>query len=202
MPIKAVVFDWGGVLMRTVDYAPRHRWDDHLGLPRGSVEKAVHGLDAWRRAQLGEIGLDDYWHEVGDHLRLTPDQTARLRVEFYSGDKLDTEVFSTLRLCREKSLKTGLLSNNTSDLMDLVRDAQLEAYFDTIVISADIHIMKPAPAAYTTMLDKLNTAPSEAVMIDDFPNNIDGAQAVGMAAVLFMPDGSWSAKLQELIETS
>jgi epoxide hydrolase-like predicted phosphatase len=200
--IKAVVFDWGGVLMRTVDYVPRHRWDDQLGLARGSVEKAVHGLDAWRRAQLGETRIEDYWRAVGDHLRLTPDQTARLRVEVYSGDKLDTAVLSTLRRCREKSLKTGLLSNHTSDLLDSIRATQLESVFDAIVISADIHVMKPEPAAYATILDKLSVAASEAVMIDDFPNNIDGARAVGMAAILFRPDGSWNAELQRLIETS
>jgi epoxide hydrolase-like predicted phosphatase len=202
VPIKAVVFDWGGVLMRTVDYAPRHRWDDRLGLPHGSVEKTVHGLDAWRRAQRGEIRIDDYWRAVGDRLGLTPKQVSQLRVEVYSGDKLDGSVLSSIRQCREKSLKTGLLSNNTSDLLDSIRDAQLETLFDAIVISADIHIMKPEPAAYNTILDTLNVAPSEAVMVDDFPANVDGARAVGMAAVLFTPGGSWNAELQRLIGIS
>jgi len=202
MPIKAVVFDWGGVLMRTVDYAPRHRSDDQLGLPHGSVEKAVHGSDAWRHAQVGEISVEDYWNAVSSHLGLTRDQLSKLRVEVYSGDRLDAAVFSILQLCREKSLRTGLLSNNTSDLMDSIRAAQLEALFDAIVISADIHIMKPEPAAYTAILDKLNVVAAEAIMIDDFPSNIEGARAVGMAAILFVPGGSWNAELQRLIETS
>ena len=202
MPIKAVIFDWGGVLMRTVDYAPRHRWDDLLGLAYGSVERAVHGLDAWRHAQLGEIRIEEYWHSVGDHLGLTPEQVLRLRVDFYSGDKLDSSVVSLLRQCREKNLKTGLLSNNTSDLLDMIKVAQLEGLFDAIVISADIHIMKPDPAAYVAVLDQLNITPAEAVMVDDFPTNIDGARSVGMAAVLFTPDGTWNDELLKLFTTS
>lgn len=202
MPIKAVVFDWGGVLMRTVDYTPRHRWDDRLGLAHGSVEQAVHGLDVWRRAQIGELTVEDYWHEVSKHLGLTPEQVAQLRVDFYSGDKLDDTAFSTLRHCREKNLKIGLLSNNTSDLQDSIRDAQLEHLFDSIVISADIHVMKPDPTTYITILDRLNVAPAEAVMVDDFPANVSGAQAVGMAAILFTPDTFWNVELQELIAAS
>ena len=202
MPVKAIVFDWGGVLMRTVDYAPRYLWDDRLGLAHGSVEKVVHGLDAWHRAQLGEIQIEEYWHAVGDHLGLTPDQAAQLRVDFYSGDKLDASVFSFLRQCREKYLKIGLLSNNTSDLLDSIRYAQLESLFDAIIISADIHIMKPDPAAYTAILNQLNVAPAEAVMVDDFSANIKGARSVGMAAVLYTPSGTWNAELQKIIIAS
>src|SRR5262245_22745948 len=127
--------------MRTVDYAPRYRWDDQLGLKHGSVEQAVHGLDVWRRAQLGEISINDYWRAVGNHLRLTSDQVSQLRVDFYSGDQLDPLALATLRRCQEKSLKIGLLSNNTTDVFDSISAAQRESWFDAIVISADVHVM-------------------------------------------------------------
>jgi epoxide hydrolase-like predicted phosphatase len=200
--IRAIVFDWGGVLMRTIDYGPRHHWDDQLGLPHGSVEQAVHGLAAWRQAQLGEISLDMYWHAVGDHLGLTTEQTARLRVDFYSGDKLNNSLCSSIRRWQQKSLKMGLLSNNTLDLAQTLKDNHVDTLFDAIVISAGIRVMKPETRAYTTMLDRLKVAPAEAVMVDDFPANIDGARAVGMAGVMFTPDGSWHHDLEKLIESS
>lgn len=60
MTKRAVIFDFGGVLMKTVDYSPRHQWDDRLSLPQGSVEKAVHNSDSWTQAQIGKIPLAGY----------------------------------------------------------------------------------------------------------------------------------------------
>ena len=56
--IRAVIFDWGGVLMRTVDASPRLAWDARLGLAPGSVNRLVFESPAWRRAQLGQISDD------------------------------------------------------------------------------------------------------------------------------------------------
>ena len=56
--IRAVIFDWGGVLMRTVDASPRLAWDARLGLAPGSVNRLVFESSAWRRAQLGQISDD------------------------------------------------------------------------------------------------------------------------------------------------
>lgn len=58
---RSIIFDFGGVLMRTIDYTPRHKWDDRLGLPHGSVEKVVHGSESWRQAQVGQMELQGYW---------------------------------------------------------------------------------------------------------------------------------------------
>lgn len=45
--IKAAILDFGGVIVRTEDYGPRHAWDRRLGLPPGSVEQAVHHGETW-----------------------------------------------------------------------------------------------------------------------------------------------------------
>jgi hypothetical protein len=60
----ALIFDWGGVIMYTGDYGPRHAWDRRLGLQEGTVESVVHGIPAWREAQLGQVTLDAYWQAV------------------------------------------------------------------------------------------------------------------------------------------
>ena len=60
-PIKAVIFDVGGVLLRTVSYRPRHSWDERLRLAPGSVEHLVFNSDLGTAAQLGEVTTDAHW---------------------------------------------------------------------------------------------------------------------------------------------
>jgi len=197
--IKAIVFDWGGVLMRTEDYASRHRWDARLGLSPGSIEAAVHGSPAWRDAQLGKISLDAYWEAVRAELRLDQPSLERLRVDFYSGDRLDAALVATIRQIQGQGLKVGLLSNNSLDLADTLESLGLADLFDAVVISALLGVMKPDPAAYQTILDRLGVLAGEAVMVDDFASNITGAQSVGMSGVLFTPDGAWQNELFTLL---
>jgi epoxide hydrolase-like predicted phosphatase len=187
MQRRAVIFDWGGVLMRTVDYAPRHAWDARLGLAAGQVEAAVHGIEAWNRAQRGEIGEEAYWQAVAGKLGLDESAAARLRDDFYRGDALDETLIALIRRLRGRGLLVGLLSNNAPSLAAALDAPGLADLFDARAISAEIGVMKPDPAAYHAILARLDVPPGAALFVDDSPANVAGAAAVGMAAVRFTP---------------
>ena len=40
MTLETIIFDFGGVLLRTHDHAWRTKWDDRLGLKHGSFERS------------------------------------------------------------------------------------------------------------------------------------------------------------------
>ena len=197
----AVIFDWGGVLMRTVDYGPRFAWDDRLGLPRGSVESVIHGSDHvssdWRLAQQGSITIDEYWYRAGRRLGLTAKQLSELRGDFYSGDKIDQSLVDLIRNLRNRGLRAGLLSNYTTDLIGIIIREGLDGLFNAQVISAAIGVMKPDPAAYQAILDELSVESKNAFFIDDFEDNVKGAQALGISAVRFTPE----LELADLIDS-
>lgn len=186
--IKAVIFDWGGVLMRTVDREPRLRWDRRLMVPDGTVESIVHGTEAWEQAQRGEIGIDEYWETVRLRLGLTSTMLSELRRDFYSGDQLDENLVMLISILRTKNIRTGLLSNNSIELLDEIVSKQLDRLFDKVVISAQIGKMKPDPDIYHIVLRQLGVAYEQALFIDDAQQNIDGALVLGMSAVLFTPN--------------
>jgi epoxide hydrolase-like predicted phosphatase len=195
----AVIFDWGGVLMRTEDYTPRHTWDNRLGLPHGSVESVVHGSAAWRLAQQGKITLDAYWDRVGGDLNLTPGLLSELRADFYSGDRLDRSLVDLIHKMRNRGLLVGLLSNYTADLADIISGEGLDGLFDARVISAEIGITKPDPAAYQAVLGELSVKPSDAFFVDDFEENVESARSLGMRAVRFTPGLELEILLDEWI---
>jgi putative hydrolase of the HAD superfamily len=183
---RALVFDFGNVLMSTVDYAPRHRWDDRLGLPHSSVERAVHNESSWIGAQTGQISLAGYWADVGQRLRLDDNDLTQLRDDFYSGDRLNLSLLDYIRARREEGHAVGLLSNDSLELVDKLRRLDLEPLFDAIVISAQIGVMKPHPGAYEAILKRLGRSPQETLFIDDRQDNVDGANAVGMIGVRYI----------------
>ena len=184
---KVVIFDWGGVIMRTHDQGPRHAWDAHLGLPSGSVESVVHGLPEWEAAQCGTISLDDYWAAVGANLGLSDRDLAGLRADFYSGDQADGALFDLIQNLNADGIPVGLMSNNTLDLHDTLIALNADSLFSAIVISAEIGVMKPDPAAYHAILNVMGVAPEQAIFIDDFMRNVEGARAIGMEAIHFTP---------------
>lgn len=184
---SAVIFDWGGVLMRTGNYEPRHHWDKLLGLPIGSVENIVHGSKVWEQVQQGEISPNDYWTIIGDQLKLSLAQLADFRRDFYSGDRLDEALLALIANLRTRGILVGLLSNNSLELLDLLNDRELTPLFDGIVISAQIGIMKPNPESYTAILRRLGIVPTQALFVDDSLENVEGALALGMAAIRFVP---------------
>jgi epoxide hydrolase-like predicted phosphatase len=198
---KAVIFDWGGVLMRTVDYNPRHAWDHHLGLPSGAVESIIHGIPAWEQAQRGAITPEAYWEAVQGSLELDSDAVAALRKDFYSRDRLDENLVGLIHWLREGDVSVGLLSNNTLDLYDTLAEFGVDRLFDAVTISAETGLMKPEPAAYEVILGRLGMAPQWAIMVDDFPANVEGACAVGMEALLFTPDLDLGAALEHWLST-
>jgi epoxide hydrolase-like predicted phosphatase len=200
MQRRAVIFDWGGVLMRTVDYAPRHAWDVRLGLAAGQVEAIVHGIEAWNRVQRGEIGEEVYWQAVTGKLGLDESAAARLRGDFYRGDALDESLVSLIRGLRGRRLLVGLLSNNALSLAAELDALGLADLFDARVISAEIGVMKPDPAAYHAILARLDVLPGAALFIDDSPANVTGAAAVGMAAVRFTPGLDLDAAITTWLE--
>ncbi len=188
MARSAVIFDWGGVLMRTIDYRPRLAWDERLSLRPGTVESTVHGLEAWRQAQLGRMSSAAYWRAVGAALGLDQQQIKALRADFYSGDRLDESLVHLIRDLRAQSVRVGLLSNYSADLADMLADLDLTALFDAVVISADLGAMKPSPAAYQAVLTELGIVPERALFVDDMAANVEGAAALGIRAIHFTPE--------------
>jgi HAD superfamily hydrolase (TIGR01509 family) len=183
----AVIFDWGGVICRTADYGPRHAWDRQLGLPEGTVESIVHGIPAWREAQCGQMTLDAYWQTVRTELHLTSEQLDGLRRDFYSGDQLDDRLITLIHELRRNRIPVGLMSNNTPDLRDTLSDLGIGNLFNACVISAEIGVMKPDANAYHAILKKMQASAEDAIFIDDFIENVEGARAIGMKAIHFKP---------------
>jgi putative hydrolase of the HAD superfamily len=199
--IKAIVFDFGGVLMRTGDPQGRREWESKLGLTVGELERIVHHSDVWIDAQCGRVTVDAYWHEVAQALAIPESDILNLRRDYFRDDTLDQELVALIALLRKTGYKLGLLSNDVMTLETKLR-TELNLYdaFDAVVISAGIGVMKPDAVAYLAIAEALGVQPAECIFIDDNVLNIEGARLVGMAAIHFTPDINLQAQIDALIK--
>ncbi|RME38647.1 MAG: HAD family hydrolase, partial [Thermoflexia bacterium] len=183
--IRALISDWGSVLMRTVDIRPRLAWERRLGLPPGALADMFFGNELWDRAQRGEASVHDVWADVARRLNLDGTDLSALRRDFWAGDQLDEDLVALLREVRALGLRTGLLSNHPTNLRRLLANHGLIALFDAIVISAEEGLMKPDPAIYRLILERLGAAPEEAAFVDDWRPNVEAARALGITSFHF-----------------
>ncbi len=185
MPLKAVIFDLGGVLVRTLDPQPRQRLAARLGISPGELSQLVFDSETARLATLGAITTEEHWQAVREALGLSPDEFTTVPREFWDGDRLDLALVDFLRALRQR-YRTALLSNAWDDLRRVMEEHwRITDAFDEIVISAEVGLAKPDVRVFTLTLARLGVLPAEAVFVDDFPENIQAASRVGLQTILF-----------------
>ncbi len=196
--IKAVIFDFGGVILRTQDWAGRRRWEQKLSLSKNEAEAIVFNSEMGRKAQHGDISYDEHWAWIGQRFNLTQTELSAFATDFWAGDVLDEALVDLIRRLRP-SIQTALISNAFDDLRaSLTHTFAIADAFDVIVISAEEGVMKPEPRIYTIALEKLGLKAEETVFIDDFARNIEGATRLGMKGIHFQSDSDLVTELQAL----
>jgi putative hydrolase of the HAD superfamily len=171
--IKAIVFDCfgvlcGGSLEYFVEIAPPEN------------KRAVY--DVSRSGDYGYISRKEYLKSMGELLDITPQEIDAISKKKHV---VNPEMIEFVRLLR-KTHKTAMLSNIGHSVMNTIfMPEQLNELFDTVVLSADLGMVKPHPEAYELTATRLSLMPEECIMIDDSVRNVEGAEMTGMKGVLY-----------------
>jgi epoxide hydrolase-like predicted phosphatase len=173
MTIKAVIFDLGGVLLRTADFKPRDQLAARMNMSRH------------KQAQRGEITIQEHWDILRHTLHYSKEEFKELLDEFFARDEIDGDLIETIRKLHQ-TYKTALLSNAWNDLRQTLHERwKLDGLFDELIISAEVKMVKPDPRIYHLAVDRLGVMPSEAVFIDDMAVNVEAARKEGLRAIWY-----------------
>ncbi|MFZ5881359.1 MAG: HAD family hydrolase [Chloroflexota bacterium] len=198
MPIRAVFFDLGGVLLRTEYQSPRQHLAGRLGMEYDDLERLVFNSDSARKASIGAITEEQHWAEVAKRLRRPLAEADALRDEFFGGDALDLALVNFLRSIQPRC-HTGLISNAWSGLRAYMVAHKFDDAFHSLTISAEVGVVKPAAQIYLLALEQARVQAGEAVFVDDFIENVEGARAVGMSAIHFREPNSALSELKNML---
>ncbi len=193
--IKNVVFDMGNVLLR---------YDPELPLNafcRGEAEKELIRRELfqgpeWVRGDLGLIRDEDRFELI--KTRVPKEHWEALQScceKWYHYLRPMEGAFAFCERLKRQGYRLFVLSN-ASDAFHRYFPALAPAeYFEGVVVSADLHLLKPDRKIYEHLLRSFALKAGECLFLDDLPENVEGARAVGMQALLFKGDYCPAAEL-------
>lgn len=197
--IKAVIFDFGGVLVGMVDDRPRIKLAEQLGVPLSRLDDLVFYSKSAQKAYMGEIKVRQHWQAVGEALGIRPEDMPDFLEQYWSADDVNWALLDFIRNLRPR-FKVGLLSNAWDDLRETMHNRwDMDRLFDEMVISAEVGYVKPDPRVFQIALQRMGVEAPEAVFVDDMQVNVEAARQLGMAAIQFTDTRQTLAELHDLL---
>ena len=186
MRLKALLIDLDGVL---------RQWPSNdaaieisHGLALGSIRTAAFEPSLLAQAITGQIS-DDAWREkIAEALQVQRGGSelkgAILQWSAQLG-KINQEVLAVITSL-PIDISLVLVTNATSRLDDDLSALGLNQTFTAVVNSSAIGVVKPNRIIFDAALAEVNCLPNEAVFIDDSPQNVEAALALGIVAHQFV----------------
>ena len=99
--------------------------------------------------------------------------------------ELYDEVPGVLRMLAASGLRIGLVSNSHRCMASFQSHFELQGLIAAAVTSSEHGLMKPHPSIFRAVLDVMDVAPADALMVgDSVRHDVEGALRAGMKAVL------------------
>ena len=195
---RGLLVDFGGVLTTNVFESFRAFCrtegldpEAFLNLFRGDPEARVE----LRQVETGQLPEDEFARRIGARLGLR--ETEGLIDRLFAGMETDGAMVAAVKRVKAAGIRTGLLSNSLgSGRYD--RDSFPEL-FDGVVISGEVGLHKPQPEMFMLGAERIGLPPEQCVFVDDLRENCEGAEAVGMTAILHRGADSTLPELERLL---
>ncbi len=196
MSPSVVVFDIGGVL---VEWQPHLAWADVFD-NRGEIEAFMARIDFAARNHRADAGAR--FAELAAELDDPAD--ARLLADYVPRYPLTVPraiegTWALLDRLTARGVPVHAITNWSAETWPrgLTVHPRLGSAFGVTVVSGQEGVAKPDPRIFRTLCDRAGVAPAECLFIDDGPQNVDGARAVGMDSVRFTSPEALERELAE-----
>jgi putative hydrolase of the HAD superfamily len=197
--VRGLLVDFGGVLTTNV-FESFRQFCTREGLDPDAVKQLFRergeGLDLLRKLERGEVTQDEFSPRFGALLGV--EDTTDLPRRLFAGVSPDVPMVEAVKRAKSTGVKTGLISNSWGDRDQYDRDS-FPVMFDAVVISGEVGMNKPDPEIFRLGAERVALPPEECVFVDDLQENCDGAEAVGMTAILHRGAEGTLAELERLL---
>ncbi|MBI4978103.1 MAG: HAD family phosphatase [Spirochaetes bacterium] len=180
--MRTVIFDWGGVVIDNPTPGFLAHFSGLCNVPEDTFA-AFYARHEFR-FQTGAIREHELWifahRELGVPL---PDAgTSRWKDALRSVFKDKPEMIALIHDLKQQSVFTMLLTNTEVPTREFYHERQYP--FDDAVFSCDEGLAKPDPEIYRRALARHNTRPEDTAFIDDKPENVASANALGIHGIV------------------
>ncbi len=184
--VKAILFDFGNVLL---EWNPRYIYRRYFPGNEEAMEQFLEEVsfmdwnaqqDKGRPFTEGVADLSRQFPHYSDLIQAYHDNWSEL-----IGAAL-SETVELMKRLKEAGYSVYGLSNWSAETFPLVREKyEFFNLLDDIILSGEVGAIKPEPEIFEIALERIGRAAQECLFIDDAPANIEQAQKMGFATVLF-----------------
>lgn len=187
--IKAIIFDCFGVL---VGHGFKETYRQAGGDPARDKQFIDDLLGA---ANMGYITSEEMSQKITEKIGITNRQWQAVVAK---AELPHEELLEYVKDLKPK-YKVAILSNaNAGTLQRKLNPKQL-ALFDTVVVSAEVGMIKPDPHIYEYTADQLGVRPDECVFVDDISSYVEAATAVGMQGIHYQDFSQLKTELDKIL---
>lgn len=198
--LSTVVFDLGAVL---IDWDPRYVYRDLFPGDEAAMEAFLADVTSatWNH----QMDAGRPWADaIAELVAIHPDRRELIEAywdrwaEMLHGDIPET--VAILRELRDRGeVRLLALTNWSAETFPVARERfDFLGWFEGIVVSGEEGVAKPDPAIFRILLERYAVAPEQALFVDDRPENVTAAEALGMVGTVYRTPGALREELVAL----
>ena len=199
MNYNTIIFDLGGVLIDwNPEYLYRKIFTDEAEMQHFLTE-VCHS--AWNKEQ--DRGRP-FAEAVQECIAEFPQYEAQIRSyherwDEMLGGTIEENVQVLDDLWQKPDIHLYAITNWSAETYPVAQQRfSFLSYFEDVVVSGTLKLVKPDAAIYQALLDRHPIVPEQAIFIGDVLENVEAAQTVGLHGIHFTPETNLREELESL----
>lgn len=185
MTVRAIFFDFGGVLLQFPDGVNHKAIEEQHGLEERTLMRCLYRDSRYMDFQVGAC-TEEEWR---DSIRtaavalLGAERANEVLATYEQAERpLNPDMMALVERLRANGYITGIISNTTPGLEERLQTGlpHMIPLFDFRIGSGDLRIAKPDPGIFQHALELAGVPPEAAVFADDVKSYADAARSIGM----------------------
>jgi 2-haloacid dehalogenase len=197
--LRALVFDFGGVL---INWDPHKLFNKYFNNDTRAIDAflAEIGFTAWNLSQ--DKGYP-FAQAVTDLSAQFPQYAHLIRAYDVEWEESITgivpETVEILHKLKSAGGRLYGLTNWSAEKFSIVRHKYpVFDLFEDIVVSGEVKLIKPDPAIFQFLLQKIQRKPEECLLVDDSIKNVEAAQKLGFSTIHFTSPAQLEHELHQV----
>jgi 2-haloacid dehalogenase len=197
--IQAIIFDFGGVL---INWDPHELFNKYFANDTQAVDNFLEEIDfsSWNLSQ--DKGFPFHQAVINLSARF-PHYAHLIRAYDEEWEQSITgvipETAEILFRLKASGYRLYGLTNWSAEKFTLVRHKyEVFDLFEDIIVSGEVKLIKPDPAIFLLLLEKIHLRPEECLLVDDSSSNIETARKLGFTTHHFTSPALLEAALQKM----
>jgi HAD superfamily hydrolase (TIGR01549 family) len=181
--IRAIFFDFGGVILEGFDGVDHDAIEAEFGLEAKALRKWVYRDSRYTDFQIGKVTYGEWTDSIRKAMEAggEGERADEMLKRFQEAERLVNHDMVGLIKRLHGRYKLGIISNTIPGMMDRLRRLlDFVDLFDVVVGSGDVGIAKPDEGIFLKAAEEAGVTLKESVFTDDRADFAEAARAVGM----------------------